>query len=110
MQGRQLRKLFWRDPEETAETILEEIILFPAIKRGIEFRRQTFPDCLRLALRQAMELHDLPERRFVKGAAHDPAFAALTPEIGLAQVFDPDQAFRRIVKINFRRPNFVRGE
>src|SRR6266480_5831110 len=34
----------------------------------------------------------------------------MTPEIGLAQVFDPDQAFRWIVKINFRRANFVRGQ
>ena len=57
-----------------------------------------------------MQFDDLAERRFVEGAAHHPAFVAMTPEIGLAEVLNPDQAFGRIVEINFGRPNFMPGQ
>src|SRR5438067_8585050 len=35
---------------------------------------------------------------------------AVTPKVGRAEIFDPDQAFRSIVKINLRSANFVRGQ
>ena len=57
-----------------------------------------------------MQFYDLRQGRFIEGAAEKPAFVAVTPKIRLAEVFDPDQAFRGIVKINLRRANFVFGE
>ena len=35
---------------------------------------------------------------------------AVTPKVGRAEIFDPDQAFRGVVKINLRSANFVRGQ
>src|SRR4029077_13297046 len=57
--------------------------------------------------RQTMKLQNFVDRRFVERAANGPALDAIAVEIALAQIFDPDEAFRRIVKINFRGPNAV---
>src|SRR5437868_7305139 len=57
---------------------------------------------------QAMQLHYLVEGRFVKCAPHDPSLVAIAEQIALAEIFNPNQAFRRIMKINLRRSNFVR--
>src|SRR5437762_6001301 len=52
-----------------------------------------------------MQSRDLIESRFVKGAAIEPALVPIAVEIALPQILDPDKAFSRIVKINFRVPN-----
>ena len=57
-----------------------------------------------------MEFRDFLERGFVKRATHGPALGAITPQVALAQVFDPDQALRRIVKIDLRRADLMPGE
>ena len=54
-----------------------------------------------------MKRRNLIEGRFVKSAAHQPALAAITVEIALAQVFDPDEPLCRIVEINLRHSNPV---
>src|SRR5205807_7602278 len=61
-------------------------------------------------LRQRMKRRDLIERRFIERTTDEPAFVAVTVEIALAQIFDPDETFRWIVKINSRHPNAVRVE
>ncbi|PYJ68675.1 MAG: hypothetical protein DME76_11570 [Verrucomicrobia bacterium] len=61
-------------------------------------------------LGQRVQRGDLIQRRFVKHAAHQPAFLPITVEVALAQVFEPDQAFVRIVKINLRHANSVLPE
>jgi hypothetical protein len=53
---------------------------------------------------------DLIERRFIEGPAHQPAFVAITVEIALAKVFQPDQTFVSIVKVNLRDTNSVFGK
>ena len=57
--------------------------------------------------RELMQLGDFIECGFVKRAAHQPAFFALHPKIDFAQIFNPDQTFIGIVKINFGRANVV---
>ena len=57
-----------------------------------------------------MKLCHFIERGFVKGAPNEPGFVAVAEKIVLAQVLDPDQSFRRIVKINLRRANAVLGQ
>jgi len=54
-----------------------------------------------------MQPGDFIQRRFVKCAAHQPAFAAVTEKVALAQILDPDQSLVRIVIINLRRVNPV---
>ena len=49
---------------------------------------------------QTVKLHNLVERRFVERAADKPALVSITIKVALTQIFDPDQAFRRVVKIN----------
>src|SRR6476469_10064930 len=51
-----------------------------------------------------MQRRDLIESRFVKSPANEPALVPIAVEIALPQILDPDKAFRRIVKINFRNP------
>jgi len=43
-------------------------------------------------LRQAVQLDDFIERRFVERATDKPAVASITVEVLLAQVLDPDEA------------------
>ena len=57
-----------------------------------------------------MQLHDLIQRRFVERAAHQPAFLAITAKVALPKIFQPDQTFLSIVKINLGHPNSVLGE
>src|SRR5436190_5269894 len=57
-----------------------------------------------------MQFHDFIERRLVKGPAHQPAFLAKTPKIGLPEILDPDQTLFGVVKINPGRANLVLGE
>src|SRR5881394_4610111 len=52
-----------------------------------------------------MKRRDLIERRLVERAANEPAFVAITVKIALAQIFNPDQTFRWVMKINLRHPN-----
>src|SRR6266404_2660113 len=54
-----------------------------------------------------MQPGHLIQRRFVKSAAYQPAFGAVTEEVALTQVLDPDQSLVRIVIINLRRVNPV---
>ena len=61
-------------------------------------------------LRQRVQSRDLIERRFVERATHEPALMAVTVDVALAQVFEPDQSFVRIVKINLWHANSVRTE
>src|SRR4029450_1952137 len=56
-------------------------------------------------LRQAMKFDNFIERRFVKRAADEPAVVPITVKVVLTQILDPDEAFRRIAKINFWRPD-----
>src|SRR5437588_7012395 len=59
---------------------------------------------------ETMQLHDFIEGRLVEGPAHEPAFLAVTPKIVFTEIFDPDQAFRGIMKINSGRANAVLGQ
>src|SRR5438067_998264 len=58
-------------------------------------------------LRQAVELRDLVERRFIKGASHQPSFTAVAVNVPFPQIFQPDQSFFGVVMINLRSPNAV---
>src|SRR5450432_2212637 len=91
----------------TAEAVLEKVVLLPKIKRGVELRRQIGPDFRRLGGGDAVQLRDFLERRLVKGAPRRPAPVAIAPEIALAEILDPDEAFRRVVEENFRRAHTV---
>ena len=44
---------------------------------------------------QSVKRRDLIERRFVERATHQPAFIAITVEVALAKVLQPDQPFRQ---------------
>ena len=96
--------------EIAAETVFEKVILFPTVKLGVEFGGQMLLHFDADRLRQSMKCRDLIERRFVERAADKPTFVAITVEIALAQIFDPDETFRRIMKINPRYANVVRIE
>src|SRR5260370_4848418 len=56
-------------------------------------------------LGQSMKRPDWVERGFVERATDEPAFLAITVKIALAQIFNPDETFRWIMKINLRHPN-----
>src|SRR5436190_9137958 len=94
-------------PKIASETVFEKVVLFPNVKLGIEFGGQMLLHFDADRLRQSMECRDLIERRFVKRTADQPAFMTITVEIAFAQIFDPDETFRWIVKINLRHPNVV---
>src|ERR1700682_2369232 len=94
----------------TAEAILVEIVLFPTIKSGIKRHGKILLDGTPGRLGETMQLNDFFERGLVEGATHEPAFTAITPKIVLSEIFDPDQAFHGIVKINPGRTNAVLGE
>src|SRR5436190_3515641 len=94
----------------SAETVFEKVVLFPNVKLGVEFGGQMLLHFDADRLRQSMKRRDLIERRFVERTTDEPAFVAMTVEIALAQIFDPDETFRWIVKINLRHPNAVRVE
>jgi hypothetical protein len=59
---------------------------------------------------QRVQRRDLIEGRFVERAAHQPAFVAITVEVALAKVFQPDQTFVSVVKVNLRHTNSVLGK
>jgi hypothetical protein len=47
----------------------------------------------------------LIDGRFVECTAHQPSFVAITVEVALAKVFQPNQAFVSVVKVNLRHTN-----
>src|SRR3954454_12910216 len=59
---------------------------------------------------QCVQRRDLVEGRFVEGSAHQPGFVAVTAEVALAKIFQPDQTFSSVVKINFRHTNSMFAE
>src|SRR6266446_4719712 len=91
-----------------AETVFEKVILLPDVKLGVEFGGQMLLHFDADRLRQRMKRRDLIERRLVERTTDEPAFVAVTVKIAHAQVFDPDETFRWIMKINLRHPNAVR--
>src|SRR6266446_5254875 len=93
-----------------SETVFEKVVLLPNVKLGVEFGGQMLLHFDADRLRQSMKRRDLIERRFVEGAADKPPFVPVTVEIAFAQIFNPDEAFRWIVKINLRYANVVRIE
>src|SRR2546421_1562566 len=94
----------------TTEAVLEEIVLFPAIKRRIKRHGKIFLNREPSLFGKTMQLYDFIEGRLVEGPAHKPAFLAVTPKIVFSEIFDPDQALRGIVKINSGRANAVLGQ
>src|SRR5882724_9937964 len=59
---------------------------------------------------QSVQSRDLIESRFVERAAHQPAFVAITVEVALAKIFQPDQTFVSVVKVNLRHTNSMLGK
>jgi hypothetical protein len=60
--ARQFLQLPPIDAEMTAEAILEEIMLFPKVKRRIELRWQIGPDFRRVSRGDLVQLRDFFER------------------------------------------------
>src|SRR5215831_6255968 len=56
---------------------------------------------------QSMQDRNLIKSRLVERAAYKPAFSAVTIEIALAKIFQPDQTLDCVVKINLRNANSV---
>ena len=113
LQGRQrgkLRKFFLIHAKMTTEAVLEEIVLLPAIERRIKRHGKIFLNREPSLFGKTMQFYDFIEGRLVEGPAHEPAFLAVTPKIVFSEIFDPDQAFRGIVKINSGRANAVLGQ
>ncbi len=77
------------------------------IERGVEFRGEMRTDILRAVQRQAMQTGGLIECGLIERLTHKPTLLAMTPQIDFAQIFDPDETFLRIMKVNFRHANFV---
>ena len=98
------------DFEYAAEAIFEKVILFPQVKLGVKLGWQMLLHLDAERFGQRVQRRDLIQGRFVKRAAHQPAFTAIAVEIALAEVFQPDQTFVRVVKVNFRHPNSVLGK
>src|SRR4029077_19921192 len=109
-QGRQLREPFFLDFEKEAEAILEKVILFPKIKLRIELVRQMLHHLDANRFGKRVQRRDLIEGRFVERAAHQPAFVAITVEVELAKVFQPDQTFVSVMKVNLWHTNSVLGK
>ena len=59
---------------------------------------------------QRMKRRDLIKGRFVESPAHQPTFVAITVKVALAKVFQPDQTFISVVKVNLRHANSVLGK
>ena len=95
---------------KAAEAILEKVILFPKVKLRIELGRQMLLHLDANRFGQRVQRRDLIEGRFVERAAHQPAFVAITVEVALAKVFQPDQTFVSVVKVNLRHTNSVLGK
>ena len=57
-----------------------------------------------------MQYRDLLKSRFVKRAAYQPGFSAIIVKIALAKVFQPDQTFGCVVKINLWNADSVLAE
>src|SRR5438045_6269462 len=87
------------------KTVFEKVVLYPNVKLDVEFGGQMLLHFDADRLRQSMKGRDLIERRFVKRTTDEPAFVAITVKIALAQIFNPDQTFRWVMKINLRHPN-----
>ena len=52
-----------------------------------------------------MKFDNFIERGFVKRTADKPTLSPIIVKVPLTQILDPDEAFRCVVKINFRRPD-----
>ena len=59
---------------------------------------------------QRVQRCDLIERRFVKRAPDQPALPAITVEIALPQVFNPDETLGWIVEIDLRHADSMLAE
>ena len=85
-------------------------MLLPKIKRGVELRRQIAPDFRGVGGGNAVQFRDFLQRRLIVSTSHQPALVAIAPEVALAKVFDPDEAFRRVVKVDLGRAHSMGGE
>src|SRR6266699_2629499 len=90
--------------------MFDEVILYPQVKRRIELDRQMLLDLDANRCGQSVQRRDLVEGRFVERAAHQPAFVAITVEVALAKIFQPDQTFVSVVKVNLRHTNSMLGQ
>src|SRR5205823_11625387 len=90
-QRRQLRNFFFIDAKVTAEAVLEEIVLLPAIERRIKRHRKVFLNGEPSLFGKTMQFDDFIEGRLVEGPAYEPAFVAVTPKIVFSEIVDPDQ-------------------
>src|SRR5262249_3938645 len=94
----------------TAEAILEKIILFPQVKLRVELGRQMLIHLNANRFGQCVQRRDLIESQFVERAAHQPGFVAITKEVALTKVLQPDQTFVGVVKVNLWDTNSVLGK
>ena len=94
--------IFALELKDAAEAILEEIILFPAVKFAVEFGLQLRRLDRRSGVRPRVQDQHLVERVLIEVAPHRPRLLAVAPKIAITQVFHPNQALGFVVKINLR--------
>ena len=97
--------------EVPAQAVLEEIILLPAVERGVEDGLQVAQRIgVGRAMRLGVEDERLVERALVERAARGPRCLALAPQIRLARILHEDEALGFIVEMDARHAHTDAGE
>src|SRR4051794_11319488 len=99
---RDLPSFFVADREVSPKTVVEKVVLLPKIKRGVELRGKMTAKADRIRRRNAMQFRDLLEGRMIEWPSRGPRLVAMTPEVVFTQIFNPDQTFVWIMKMNLR--------